>query len=375
MRTRASICILIAAVSLGFTSCKSNPQKSSPLPVVSEPVRPVTETASVSTVVPTAPTVTLGSAVARPLTSSGDNTGAHFSPTGSRILFISRDRPSHRQAQVYELDLARMIERRLTFHDGDDSDADYFPDARAFLYSSPTDELKEEPALVENLRSTYLAKTQKPNQGYAPTEIYMQTTDGRVQERLTHSPGYDADASLDPEGVHAVFVSTRAGSPSLYVMNVRTGATQALTKTDGADATARFSPDGKYLVWVRYSKDHATAQLMLAQLKQSQANKNISANSLIATELTKSTALDLYPAWHPQGKEIIFASTRGGGTGFDLYSIDIEGKCLKRLTSGPGDKTQPTLNGDASKLAFTYNQGGKHQIYVTDFKPATECLP
>ncbi|MEK7358362.1 MAG: hypothetical protein AAB250_18090, partial [Bdellovibrionota bacterium] len=77
-------------------------------------------------VVPTAPPLQMKegdrSALARPVTSLGENTSPRFSADGARLLFLSRSRTTHRQAQVYELDLVRMTERRLTFHDGDDAD-------------------------------------------------------------------------------------------------------------------------------------------------------------------------------------------------------------------------------------------------------------
>lgn len=360
----------LAALFFGFTSCHSGQKKTAPNSSATGPAaglnRSATETANLGTVIPSTPEIAMGDLKARPVTSSGDNTHPRFSPSGNHILFISRDRASHRHAQVYELDIARRREKRLTFHDGDDESAEYFPDGRSILFSSPTDEAKEDPALIEGLRATYLNQPPKPNQGFAPTEIYRQSTDGREQERLTWSPGYDSDVSVDGKGLFLLFTSTRAGTPRLFVLNLKLRRTTPLENTDGKEIGARFSPDGKQIVWSRFSKDNAVAQLMLAPFNNGHVGR--------PTELTKGTSLDLYPTWHPQGKEIVFASNRDGAT-TELYSIDIDTKCVKRLTTNLGDKTQPDVSADGTKLAFTLSQSGKHQIYVMDYQPPAVCVP
>ncbi len=78
------------------------------------------------------PTV-LGSIVAKPLTGSGDNSDGRFSPDGTRVVFVSRFRPHHKQAQVYELHLGRMTEKRITYHDGDDAGPVYSADGLKFI--------------------------------------------------------------------------------------------------------------------------------------------------------------------------------------------------------------------------------------------------
>src|SRR5688572_8848737 len=53
------------------------------------------------------------------LTFEGDNDSPRFSPDGQRIIYISRSRISHRNTQVYEMDLSQNKERRVTFQDGE----------------------------------------------------------------------------------------------------------------------------------------------------------------------------------------------------------------------------------------------------------------
>src|SRR5437868_11439621 len=51
-----------------------------------------------------------------------------------------------------------------------------------------------------------------------------------------------------------------------------------------------------------------------------------------ATNLTKSSSENSYPAWSPDGKKIVFASDRDGG--MNLYLMDADGGNVKQLTQG-----------------------------------------
>ena len=48
---------------------------------------------------------------------------------------------------------------------------------------------------------------------------------------------------------------------------------------------------------------------------------------------------DESPSWAPNGKKLVFSSRRRGRS--DLYSIDINGSNLRRLTQGAGENTSP----------------------------------
>jgi len=320
---------------------------------------------------------------ARPVTSAGDNTDGHFSPDGTRILYLSRKRHSHRQAQIYELHLAPMIEKRITFHDGDDSSPSYYPDGDKILYASATDELKEEPAFIDGLMKAYDPKTyepegtkknseQKPDDSakkpsgptLGPSELYAQTLDGREIERLTNVRGYDGEPSVDAKGRRILFTSARRGKPSLFMIEAR--GVLHLTDEDGYDSGARFAPDGKAACWSRYSKDLSSAQIMVTESSFRKARA--------LTPAAGTAALDLHPSWNPAGDAIVFSSNRGGAR-FNLYSIDRKGTCLKRLTESDSDEIQPSISPDGKWLLFTGNASGQNQLYVIAYQPPEGCLP
>ena len=55
---------------------------------------------------------------------------------------------------------------------------------------------------------------------------------------------------------------------------------------------------------------------------------------------------DSFPAWSPDGQTIAFSREVGGNV--DIYTVDIDGSNLQRLTDTPGHDTLPEFlpNGD-----------------------------
>lgn len=56
--------------------------------------------------------------------------------------------------------------------------------------------------------------------------------------------------------------------------------------------------------------------------------------------LTTHPASDLQPAWSPDGRQVVFVSSRDGNK--ELYTVLTDGIGLTRLTNTPGDETNPT---------------------------------
>ena len=299
------------------------------------------------------------------ITQLGDNSQAHFSFDGTRILFISRLRTNHKQAQVYEMTIPQMVERRLTFHDGDDLDPAYSPNGSHFYYSSATDEIKEESVATEKLMRNYypegLAKispnSKSPSQpSELLSEIYYQALSGREIERLTETAGFDAEVDVEPKNDrHVVFTSMRDGLPGVYLADTRARGARRITEGKNIERSPRFSPDAKSVAWTRTQANSPSMQLLVAE-----------GNLRKPREVLNLTGLILHPAWHPSGTHLFFSSNWNGKF-FNLYIIDREGQCLKRVSTLEFDETQPAVSPDGSRVFFTGRRGSENsQIYSLD---------
>jgi dipeptidyl aminopeptidase/acylaminoacyl peptidase len=109
-------------------------------------------------------------------------------------------------------------------------------------------------------------------------------------------------------------------------------------------ADPQISPDGK---WVAY-------QVGAVDLA---ANKSTTNLWLAATDgkspprrLTSSTKADRHPRWSPDGKKILFESTRSGES--QLWIIDLSGGEAKQLTTISTGASSGTWSPDGKNIAF-----------------------
>ena len=77
--------------------------------------------------------------------------------------------------------------------------------------------------------------------------------------------------------------------------------------------------------------------------------------------LTNDPARDHLAAWSPDGRKIAFASDRTGGG--DIYVMEADGTGVTRLTSSPSIDANPTWSPDGAVIAFNSREGN-YDIYV-----------
>ena len=68
------------------------------------------------------------------------------------------------------------------------------------------------------------------------------------------------------------------------------------------------------------------------------------------TNLTNDAAIDLLPAWSPDGKRIAFTSNRGGGTG-NIWVMNADGGGMMQVTT-IGNTGTPAWSPDGEQIAF-----------------------
>jgi Tol biopolymer transport system component len=78
-------------------------------------------------------------------------------------------------------------------------------------------------------------------------------------------------------------------------------------------------------------------------------------------ELTSRETMSTFPAWSPDGKQIVFCSSGDDGGG--LFVMDADGRNVRQLTNGAD--VEPAWSPDGSKIAFTrYSQGGDNLTQI-----------
>ena len=80
------------------------------------------------------------------------------------------------------------------------------------------------------------------------------------------------------------------------------------------------------------------------------------------TRLTQSPGQDAHPCYTPDGKRIIFSTDRWAG--LELASMELDGTDLIRLTLSPALDDFPAVSPDGKRIAFVSNRDGNYEVYV-----------
>jgi Tol biopolymer transport system component len=293
------------------------------------------------------------------LTHGGENAEAYFSPDGQRLIFQST-REGVPCDQIFTMKIDGSAERRVSTGTGRTTCGYFYPDGRDILFAST--------------HETAAACPPKPSfaRGYVwpiydGYEIYRASADGRGLTNLTRSPGYDAEATIAPDGL-ITFTSVRDGDMEIYSMQSDGSGVRRLTNRSGPDGGPFFSWDGKRIAFRG------------RQLEKGPEMDDY--RSLLKQALWRPTALELFvmdrdgsnlhqvtrlgganfaPSWHPDGRRLIFASNIGDpkGRDFDLYLINIDGSGLERVTSNTTFDGFPMFSPDGRRLVFASNRNAK----------------
>ncbi len=215
---------------------------------------------------------------------------------------------------------------------------------------------------------------------YSSFDIFMADLDGKIVKQLTNSKGYDAEATLSPDGKKMIYTSTKDGDIELYIMDLESGAEKRITNMLGYDGGAWFSPDGTKLIW-RASRPKTEAEIkeykdLLAENLVAPTNMEVwvsNADGSNARQITAYGQANWAPAYMPDSKRIIFASNHEYKRGFpfNLYTINEDGTNLQKISRDKGFDAFPMFSPNGKKIVFCSNRnnGGTRDtnVFIADW--------
>jgi TolB protein len=152
-------------------------------------------------------------------------------------------------------------------------------------------------------------------------ELWVANADGTRPKRLTYTTGANTSPAWNPKtGQEVAFVSDRGGLPQLFIMDADGSNTTKVDLVDmGYVIDPSWSPNGELLAfsWRRpddnydiYVMDIATHQLL---------------------QLTRDAGRNERPCWAPDGRHLVFESTRTGTR--QIWSMLADGSEARQLTT------------------------------------------
>jgi TolB protein len=305
------------------------------------------------------------------LTFGGENAEAYFSFDGQELSFQST-RDGAECDQIYAMRIDGANVRRISSGEGRTTCSFFTPDKQHVVYAS-----------------TYLGgKTCPPRPDfsrgyvwpvYSSYDIFKAKPDGTGITRLTSTPGYDAEATIGPDG-RIVFTSVRDGDMEIYSMNADGGDVKRLTHRVGPDGGPFFSRDGKQIVFrgrtLEPGPELDDYRTLLRDGLWRPTSLEIFVMNPDGGNLRQVTSLggaSFAPYFSPDGKKIIFASNKSDprGRDFELWLINVDGTGLEQVTWNPSFDGFPMFSPDGKKLVFASNRfqksSGETNVFIADW--------
>ena len=307
----------------------------------------------------------------RQLTFGGENAEAYFSFDGSQIIFQST-RDGVPCDQIFRMDLDGSNQQMVSTGGGRTTCSYFYPDGESILYAS-----------------THLGGVGCPPppsfaMGYVwaiydTFDIFRAAPDGSGVVQLTDEPGYDAEATIGPDG-RIVFTSVRDGDMEIYSMNGDGSDVRRLTHRQGPDGGPFFSPDGSKIIFrgreIPDGEEYDDYKRLLDEGLWRPTAVEVFVMDADGSNLAPVTdfgGASFAPFWHPDGARIIFASNlhNPDGRNFDLFLINLDGSGLEQITFNETFDGFPMFSPDGTKLVFASNRDaaaeGDTNIFIADW--------
>jgi Tol biopolymer transport system component len=257
-----------------------------------------------------------------------------WSPDGKFLAVV--DRPPNESAGIFFVSAESGEKRRITSTPGEyigDASPSFSPDGRSLAFI--------------RIR------------GYASHDIYVMPVDANGSaagepRRITFNPDFIGSADWTPDGRSLVFSLSGSGGGVLRRVAIAGGQPAPLPGAGEYGEAPSLARHGNRLVYERSVADRNLWRIP----GPNSTNHKVAPEKWIA-----STEDDQEPRFSPDGKRIVFASSRSGN--YELWICAASGREVTQLTSLGGPPAgSPRWSPDSRSIAFDAPKSGNSQIFV-----------
>jgi TolB protein len=184
-------------------------------------------------------------------------------------------------------------------------------------------------------------------------EVYLISSDGSGERRLTHSDDSDFNGPTTPDGrfllVTSVSESDRRRPQRFWLYPLYGGSPRPLGAERSVLRNPSFSSDGNYLFFEGSSPG-------LREVFR------LSLDGQKLLQLTRNREGNFQPRPSPSGDQLVFVSSRDQVA--ELYLTKSSGGPARRLTQTERDEWQPLWSPDGKTILFGSDRDGADRLYL-----------
>lgn len=193
----------------------------------------------------------------------------------------------------------------------------------------------------------------EPYHGVSSAQICIYSTASNRLISFPRFPGTNSAPAWSPDGTQLAFMSGAGGGEQLYVSDANGGHLHRITDSTGVNTSPVWNPKtGQQIVFVsgRDADDHPALYMSNSD------GSNVQKINL------EDMGYVVDPAWSPNGQLLAFSWQRPDGN-YDIYVMDIVSHALVQLTRDTRQNERPSWAPDGRHIVFESTRTGSDQVW------------
>lgn len=192
-----------------------------------------------------------------------------------------------------------------------------------------------------------------------PAAVFIKMVRGEQALQLSPADGHVANPRWMPDGQGVVYLHLQEPTLQFVRVSPMGGAGQVIHQDTGAYGVRGMSiaGDGRQIVYAKRSSPGGAHQLWLLSLVNGETSQ-------LTTPLAGSLG-DIDPLFAPDGRSIVFVRSSDEVTK-DIYTLDIDRNSLTRLTHDNRKINGVAWSPDGRQLLFTSTRSGIYRLWTID---------
>ena len=187
--------------------------------------------------------------------------------------------------------------------------------------------------------------------GVVGPQICMYSTDTGKLVSFPRFRGSNSAPAWSPDGSQIIFSSSMQGNPELFTCDAGGGHPKRITFTSGADTSPTWNPKtGQTIVFVSDRGGLPVLYMM-----------SIDGSNIEKLDLPDMGYV-IDPTWSPNGQLLAFSWRRPNGN-YDIYLMEVASRHIVELTRDEGRNERPSWAPDGRHIVFESTRSGSRQIW------------